>query len=95
MLHVQFNFASRIVEDNLWDCKAERIRPFAGEIKALTSSGYELRKTQLEVVAVCVDKKKAQEATLRTLIEATQSLSNYDSLKEFYRSLPDEVKAKE
>jgi hypothetical protein len=88
----QFNFASRIVEDNLWDCKAERIRPFAAEIKALTSSGYELHKTQLEVVAVCIDKKKAQKATLRALIEAMQSLSNYDRLKEFYRSLPDEVK---
>jgi len=91
----EFRIISPINTSNFWKSEHDCMTIFAREVKAITSFGYELRKTQFEVVAVCVDKDKAEKATLRALIEKTQEIQSYNGVEEFFRSLPDEVKAKE
>jgi hypothetical protein len=91
----EFHIISPISTSNFWKSEHNCMTIFAREIKTITSFGYKLYKTPSEVVAVCVDKDKAEKATLRALIEKTQEIQSYHGVEEFLRSLPDEVKVKE
>lgn len=91
----EFHIISPINMNNLWKADHECMTIFAREIKAITSFGYNLYKTQFEVVACCFDKEKAERSSLQKLIEKTQDIYDYENLKKFFESLPDEVKSEE
>jgi len=91
-LHAQteFHFASPLRWTNLWDEEAGRMTITAREAIGITMHGYRIQRPhpQLEAVAMCVDKQKAQTASLTSYRDHVQTFMSRQALESFFAMLP-------
>jgi len=87
----EFHFASPLRWENLWSEKGAAITVTAREAICITACGYEIIRPnpKLEAVAVRSDAAIADRASLLSLKTAVLRYSDLETLREFFRDLPE------